>query len=126
AGFYALQAAIAALHAQSPRADTTDWRQISILYSVLLRANPSPVIRLNHAAAVAMADGPARGLALIEGIERDGALEGFHLLHAAKADLLRRLGRRRDAADAYRAALGFTANAAERRYLERRLDELAV
>ncbi|HEX4825869.1 MAG TPA: RNA polymerase sigma factor [Candidatus Polarisedimenticolaceae bacterium] len=126
AGFYALQAAIAALHAQSPRADATDWRQIAILYSLLLRAHPSPVIRLNHAAAVAMADGPERGLALIDGIERDGALDGFHLLHAAKADLLRRLGRNLEAAHAYRKALDLVANVSEKRYLQRRLHEVGA
>jgi RNA polymerase sigma-70 factor (ECF subfamily) len=126
AGFYALQAAIAAVHAQSDRADATDWRQIVVLYAMLLRTHPSPVIRLNHAAAVAMADGPERGLALIAGIERDGALDGFHLLHAAKADLLRRLNRKPEAAAAYRAALGIAANVTERRYLERRLNEVAL
>ncbi len=123
AGFYGIQAAIAALHGQAERASDTDWRQIAILYALLLRRHPSPVIALNHAAAVAMAHGPERGLALLESLERTGALEGFHLLPAARADLLRRLGRTEEAAAAYREALRTVGNDAERRYLERRLRE---
>jgi len=124
AGFYALQAAIAAVHAQAARAADTDWRQIAILYALLLRTHPSPVVALNHAAAVAMADGPERGLALITELEESGRLDGYHLLPAAKADLLRRLGRRSEAAAAYEQALGGVANDAERRYLQRRLQEV--
>jgi RNA polymerase sigma-70 factor (ECF subfamily) len=126
AGFYALQAAIAALHAQAPRAADTDWRQIAILYALLLRRHPSPVVALNHAAAVAMADGPERGLALLHDLEGDGRLEGYYLLPAARADLLRRLGRRGEAAGAYQEALRGVANDAERRYLERRLREVTA
>jgi len=125
AGFYALQAAIAALHAQAPTPQDTDWRQISILYALLLRVHPSPVVALNHAAAVGMAQGPEHGLRLIEGIERSGALSSYHFLPAAKADLLRRLGRLDEAGAAYRAALQSVTNDVERRYLERRLREVS-
>jgi RNA polymerase sigma-70 factor (ECF subfamily) len=125
AGFYAIQAAIAAIHAQSERAGDTDWRQIAILYALLLRRYPSPVVALNHAAAVGMADGPERGLALLGVLERRGDLAGYHLLPAAKADLLRRLGRNDEAAAAYRQALAQVGNDAERRYLGRRLAEVA-
>jgi RNA polymerase sigma-70 factor (ECF subfamily) len=124
AGFYALQAAIAAVHAQPARAAGTDWRQIAGLYAVLLRRHPSPVIALNHAAAVAMHEGPERGLALMRDLEETGALAGYHLLPAAQADLLRRLGRADDAAAAYERALALVTQDAERRYLERRLDEM--
>jgi RNA polymerase sigma-70 factor, ECF subfamily len=124
-GFYALQAAIAAVHAQARRAADTDWRQIAILYALLMRLHPSPVVALNHAAAVAMADGPERGLALLRELERDGRLEGYYLLPAARADLLRRLGRRGEAAAAYQEALGGVANDSERRYLQRRLREVS-
>jgi RNA polymerase sigma-70 factor (ECF subfamily) len=124
AGFYALQAAIAAVHAQAPRAADTDWRQISILYALLLRLHPSPVVALNHAAAVAMADGPERGLGLLSELERRPGLEGYHLLPAAKADLLRRLGRRPEAVEAYAQALRWVSNEGERRYLERRRREV--
>ena len=120
-GFYAIQAAIAAVHADSKRPQDTDWRQIAALYDLLLRRHPSPVVALNHAAAVAMADGPERGLALLDALDRSGELAGFHLLAAARADLLRRLGRRAEAAEAYREALRTVGNAAERRYLEKRL-----
>jgi len=124
AGPYALQAAIAGLHARAARAADTDWRGIAALYDRLLAAEPSPVVALNRAVAVAMAEGPARGLELLDGLAADGALAGYHLLPAARADLLRRLGRRGEAAAAYRAALELTANAAERRFLERRLGEV--
>jgi len=120
AGFYAIQAAIAALHAQAARAADTDWRQIAILYAVLLRRHPSPVVALNRAAAVGMADGPEHGLRLIAEIEAGGALDAYHLLPAAKADLLRRLGRGGEAAAAYDAALALAQSDVERRYLERR------
>jgi RNA polymerase sigma-70 factor (ECF subfamily) len=124
AGFYALQAAIAALHAQAARAVDTDWPQIAALYALLLRLHPSPVVALNHAVAVAMADGLDRGLRLLAQLEATGELSGFHLLPAAKADILRRLGRREDAAAAYRQALGLVRQEPERRYLERRLSEV--
>lgn len=124
AGFYAVQAAIAALHAQAPRAADTDWRQIAVLYALLARLHPSPVVALNRAVAVAMAEGPEHGLRLIAEIETGGELAGYSLLPAAKADLLRRLGRRREAAVAYRQALRLVAQEPERRYLERRLREV--
>jgi RNA polymerase sigma-70 factor (ECF subfamily) len=124
AGFYALQAAIAALHAQAARAEDTDWPQISALYALLLRLHPSPVVALNHAAAVAMGNGLERGLRLIEDLEASGELDGYHLLPAAKADVLRRLGHYSEAAAAYERALSLVTHAAERRYLERRLLEV--
>jgi RNA polymerase sigma-70 factor (ECF subfamily) len=123
AGFYALQAAIAALHAQAPRASETDWPQIAGLYSLLLRLHPSPVVALNHAAAVAM-ERLDRGLRLVEQIEATGSLSGYHLLPAAKADILRRLGRPAEAAAAYERALSLVTLDAERRYLQRRLTEV--
>jgi RNA polymerase sigma-70 factor (ECF subfamily) len=124
AGFYALQAAIAALHAQAMRAGETDWPQIAALYALLLRLHPSPVVALNHAAAVAMGERLDRGLRLIEQLEAGGELQSYHLLPAAKADVLRRLGRRAEAAAAYERALQLVTHAAERRYLERRLREV--
>ena len=123
AGFYAVQAAIAALHAHAARAEETDWPQIAALYSLLLRVHPSPVIALNHAAAVAM-ERLDRGLRLIEQLEASGDLQGYHLLPAAKADILRRLGRTVEAAAAYERALQLVTHDAERRYLERRLREV--
>jgi RNA polymerase sigma-70 factor (ECF subfamily) len=116
---YALQAAIAALHAEAARAEDTDWPQIAALYEVLERVHPTPVVRLNRAVAVAMAEDPARGLDLLEGL--DEPLAGYHLLPAARADLLRRLARWREAASAYRSALALVAAPVERRFLERRL-----
>jgi len=124
AGSYALQAAIAALHGQARRAADTDWRQIAALYTLLLQAHPSPVVALNQAVAVAMAEGPAEGLRRIDAIAATGALEGYYLLPAARADLLRRLGRLPEAAVAYRQALAQVSNQAERRFLERRLAEV--
>jgi RNA polymerase sigma-70 factor (ECF subfamily) len=124
AGFYALQAAIAALHAQAVRAGETDWPQIAALYALLLRLHPSPVVALNHAAAVAMGERLDRGLRLIEQLEAGGELQSYHLLPAAKADILRRLGRRAEAAAAYERALELVTHDAERRYLERRLREV--
>jgi RNA polymerase sigma-70 factor (ECF subfamily) len=123
-GPYSLQAAIAALHAESPRAEDTDWAQIVALYNVLMRASPSPVVALNRAVAVAMRDGPAAGLALIDAILARGELADYHLAHAARADLCRRLGDRRQARLAYRRALELTSLEPERRFLQRRLDEL--
>jgi RNA polymerase sigma-70 factor (ECF subfamily) len=122
--FYPLQAAIAALHAQAPRAEDTDWPQIAALYALLLRLHPSPVVALNHAAAVAMGERLERGLRLIEQLEQDGALASYHLLPAAKADILRRMGRREEAAAAYERALRLVTHEAERRYLGRRLREV--
>jgi len=125
AGPYALQAAIAALHARAPRPQDTDWPQIAALYALLLRRAPGPVVELNHAVAVAMADGPERGLRLLDALDARGALPGYHLLPAARADLLRRLGRRDEAASAYRDALALTSLGPERRFLESRLRELS-
>jgi RNA polymerase sigma-70 factor (ECF subfamily) len=123
-GEYALQAAIAALHARAQRVEDTDWTQIARLYDALLKKRPSPVVELNRAAAIAMALGPSSGLALIDELEARGELAGYHLLPAARADLLRRDGRWREAAEAYRQALAFVANDPERRYLNRRLAEV--
>jgi RNA polymerase sigma-70 factor (ECF subfamily) len=119
-GKYAVQAAIAALHAQAPTARDTDWPQIAALYGVLVGLYPSPVVELNRAVAIAMADGIDHGLALLDTIH----LPAYHLLPAARADLLRRLGRHADAAAAYRQALALVTNAAERQFLERRLGEV--
>jgi RNA polymerase sigma-70 factor, ECF subfamily len=126
AGPYTIQAAIAAVHAQTPTAAATDWRQIASLYLLLQRLQPSPVIDLNHAVAVAMAEGPEAGLRLLDGIESRGSLPRYHLLPAARGELLRRLGRAAEAADAYRAALALVRLEPERRFLERRLAELAA
>ena len=123
-GFYALQAAIAALHAQARRPEETDWPQIAALYALLLRLHPSPVVALNHAAAVALGQRLEQGLRLIEDLEAAGELASYHLLPAAKADILRRLGRPGEAAAAYERALGLVTQPAERRYLERRLREV--
>jgi len=123
-GPYAVQAAIAAVHARAARPTDTDWRQIAALYGVLAGITPSPVVELNRAVAVAMADGPEAGLALLDVLDRDGALPRYHLLPAARADLLRRQGRNREAAAAYREALALAANEAERRFLVRRLTEV--
>ncbi|WP_067451352.1 RNA polymerase sigma factor [Actinomadura macra] len=120
-GPYQVQAAIAACHASAPTAAETDWPQIAALYGRLEEMNPGPVVRLNRAVAVAMADGPAVGLALVR--ELDGRLDGYHLLPATRADLLRRLGRDAEAADAYRAALELARTEADRRFLTRRLAE---
>jgi RNA polymerase sigma-70 factor, ECF subfamily len=122
-GRFALQAAIAALHAQAPSYEDTDWPQILTLYDELLRAWPAPVVALNRAVAVAMVRGPAAGLEEIEALEREGALSGYRYLPATKADLLRRLGRHEEAADAYRAALALTENATEREFLSYRLGQ---
>jgi RNA polymerase sigma-70 factor (ECF subfamily) len=123
-GPYQLQAAIAALHDDAPAADETDWVQIAALYGALLRREPSPVVELNRAVAVAMARGPAAGLALVDAIAADGVLADYPYLHATRADLLRRLGRDTEAAAAYRLAAALTANAPERAFLDRRLREL--
>jgi RNA polymerase sigma-70 factor (ECF subfamily) len=117
-GPYVLQAAIAAEHARASRAADTDWRRIADLYALLARAAPGPVVELNRAVAVAMAEGPERGLSLIERID---GLDRYHLLHSARGDLLRRLGRDAEAADAYRRALDFATQPAEREFLKARL-----
>jgi RNA polymerase sigma-70 factor, ECF subfamily len=126
AGPYQLQAAIAACHASAADAADTDWAEIAALYGRLVRLVPSPVVELNRAVAVAMAHGPAAGLALLETLEASGALAGYHLLPATRADLLRRLGRGAEAAAAYRDALALAPTEAERRYLHQRLRETAA
>jgi RNA polymerase sigma-70 factor (ECF subfamily) len=123
-GPYALQAAIAALHCQAAHAKDTDWPQIVRLYDVLERLQPSPIVSLNRAAAVAMVDGPRPALALIDALAAAGDLDRYHLLHAARADLLRRLGSAAEAAKSSARALALVTNDAERRFLERRLREL--
>ena len=123
-GPFALQAAIAALHCQAARAEETDWPQIVRLYDRLERVQPSPIVSLNRAVAVAMVDGPLPALALIDALSAAGDLDGYHLLHAARADLLRRLGRSGDAAASYTRALAVVTNDSERRFLERRLREV--
>jgi RNA polymerase sigma-70 factor (ECF subfamily) len=121
-----VQAAIAACHASAPTAAATDWAEIAALYERLSQMVPSPVVELNRAVAVAMADGPAAGLRLVEQLERDGALADYYLLPATRADLLRRLGRGEQAAVAYRQALALAPTDAERRYLTRRLAEAST
>ena len=122
-GPYVLQAAIAALHAESKSAEDTDWPQIALLYRELQRVLPTPVITLNRAIAVAMADGPAAGLALVDGLDGEEVLAGFHLFHATRADLLRRLDRHADAVEAYVRAHDLAPTAPERTFLARRLAE---
>ncbi len=123
-GPYTLQAMIAAEHARAERADRTDWARIAELYRLLAEIQPSPVVELNRAVAVAMAEGPERGLALIDDGDLADQLEGYHLFWSARADLLRRLGRAREAGEAYRRALELARNPVERAFLERRLDEV--
>jgi RNA polymerase sigma-70 factor, ECF subfamily len=123
-GPFALQAAIAALHCQAARAEETDWLQIVRLYDVLERLQPSPIVSLNRAVAVAMVDGPQRGLTLIDALAAAGDLKDYHLFHAARADLLRRMGSSEEAAKSYARALVLVSNESERRFLERRLREL--
>lgn len=125
-GPYTLQAAIAAVHSEAREAGRTDWPQIVGLYDVLLRAEPSPVVELNRALAVAMRDGPTAGLALVDGLLERGALTDYRLLHSARADLYRRLGRHVEARASYERALALTRQEAERRLLQRRLDALGV
>jgi RNA polymerase sigma-70 factor, ECF subfamily len=124
-GPYTFQAAIAAVHAEAPQPAATDWAQIVSLYDVLMRANPSPVVELNRAVAVAMRDGPMAGLTLIDAIHARGELANYHLAHAARADLCRRLGRTAEARSSYERALTLTLQEPERRFLERRLNELS-
>ena len=124
-GPFLLQAAIAAVHAEAPTSDATDWNEIVGLYDALLRVDPSPIVELNRAAAIAMRDGPADGLAAMDAILARGELAEYRHLHSARADCLRRLGRRDDALDAYRQALELTDQGAERKFLERRIHELS-
>lgn len=124
-GTYTIQAAISAVHADAMSAAATDWAQIVALYDVLLRSAPSPVVELNRAAAIAMRDGPAAGLALIDDILKSGELSDYHLAHAARADLCRRLGRTCEARDAYERALSLAQQGPERRFLQKRLQELS-
>ena len=123
-GTYQLQAAIAAVHAEAKTAGQTDWKQIAALYQELERIHPSMIVALNHAVAVAFSEGLERGLRLIDELGSSAELDSYHLYHAARADVLRRLGRSQGAAEAYHRALDMTANAIERRYLRRRLREL--
>jgi RNA polymerase sigma-70 factor (ECF subfamily) len=123
-GAYAVQAAIAVVHAVSPRATDTDWSQIVALYDLLAQAEPSPVVELNRAVAVAMRDGPAAGLALIDSILASGALTDYHLAHAARADLCRRMGRTGDARLSYERALQLAKQEPEKRFLEGRIQQL--
>jgi RNA polymerase sigma-70 factor (ECF subfamily) len=124
-GPFALQAAIAAVHCRAARAEETDWPQIVSLYTLLESRQPSPIIALNRAVAVAMADGPGSGLVLIDQLAVSGELSSYHLLHAARADLLRRLGSKAEAAKSYSEALALVTNESERRFLELRLREVS-
>jgi RNA polymerase sigma-70 factor (ECF subfamily) len=123
-GTYTIQAAISAVHADAASPAQTDWAQIVALYDVLLRSSPSPVVELNRAAAIAMRDGPATGLALIDDILNRGELSGYHLAHAARADLCRRLCLTEDARISYERALSLAQQEPERRFLRKRLEEL--
>ena len=124
-GPYTLQAAIAAVHAEAPSAGETDWAQIVALYDVLMRADPSPIVELNRAVAVAMRDGPAKGLELVDALLTRGELSQYHLAHATRADFCRRLGRHADARTSYERALTLAKQEPERRFLEKRLSELS-
>lgn len=123
-GPYTLQAAISAVHAEAPTAAATDWDQIVAVYDLLAQMDPSPVVDLNRAVAVTMRDGPLTGLALVDALLERGELRDYHLAHAARADLCRRLGRTAEARTSYERALGLTRQEPERRFLERRLAEL--
>jgi len=125
AGMYQLQAAIAAVHAEAASPAQTDWHEIATLYERLLEISPSPIVALNHAVAVAMSEGLDRGLAQIEQVGESGRLEQYHLFHAARADILRRLGRRTESAAAYEAALRLVTNQVEKDYLRERLRQVA-
>jgi RNA polymerase sigma-70 factor (ECF subfamily) len=123
-GPYQLPAAIAAVHAEARTAEATDWKQIAALYGILNASQRSPIVSLNHAVAVAMSETLERGLDLIDGLGASGELDSYHLYHAARADLLRRMGRNREALESYQRGLALTANAVEVRYLRRRICEL--
>jgi RNA polymerase sigma-70 factor (ECF subfamily) len=125
-GSYQLQAAIAAVHAEAQTPEQTDWRQIEALYQALSRVHPSVIVKLNRAVAVAMGEGLDAGLRLIDELGSSGELDSYHLYHAARADILRRLGRSNEAQEAYQQALTFTTNAVERRYLRRRMAEVCA
>jgi RNA polymerase sigma-70 factor (ECF subfamily) len=125
-GLYQLQAAIAALHAEAKSPEQTDWREIAALYRELAKINGSAIVRLNWAVAIAMGDGIDKGLAIIDGIAHSGELDGYYLLHASRADLLRRLGRMSEAEQAYERALELSSNDVERRYLRRRRDSIVA
>jgi RNA polymerase sigma-70 factor (ECF subfamily) len=121
-GRYAIQAAIAAQHARAAAPQDTDWAAIAGMYAQLAEVAPSPVVELNRAVAVAMAEGPERGLALVDGLE---GLDGYHLFHAARADLLRRLGRREEAGESYRRAVDLASNEVEGEFLRARMHEVS-
>ena len=123
-GPLALQAAIASLHCQAERAEDTDWPQIVLLYNLLERLQPSPIVSLNRAVAVAMVDGPRPALAIVDALAASGNLDGYYLLHAVRADLLRRMNARTEAAESYKRALALVRNNSERRFLEWRLREV--
>jgi RNA polymerase sigma-70 factor (ECF subfamily) len=125
AGAFALQAAIAAIHCQAARVEDTDWPQIVAFYDLLLRTQPTPVVSLNRAVAISMVDGPERALALVDELAAAGDLDEYHLLHAARADMLRRMGKRDEAAKSYKRALNLVSNDSERRFLQRRLREVS-
>jgi RNA polymerase sigma-70 factor, ECF subfamily len=123
-GLYTLQAAISAIHSSAVHSDDTDWREIVSLYDLMLRIQPSPVIALNRAVAISMLEGPEPALSLVDELIADGSLQSYHLLHATRADLLRRLGRRGDALEAYRTARSLASSLADIRFLERRINAL--
>jgi len=125
-GPFALQAAIAAVHCQAPRAEDTDWAQIVGFYDLLERVQPSPVVSLNRAVAIAMTEGPDRALALLDELSASGDLDRYHLLHAARAEMLRRIGSPKEAAKSYTRALALVTNDTERRFLERRLVQIEL
>ena len=125
-GPYQLQAAIAAVHAEAATAAETDWKQIAALYAILSASQSSPIVSLNHAVAIAMGESLERGLALIDSLGSSGELDSYHLYHAARADLLRRMGRNREARESYHRGLALTTNAVELRYLRRRISELEL
>jgi RNA polymerase sigma-70 factor (ECF subfamily) len=126
AGPYQLQAAIAAVHAEARTAEETDWKQIAALYGILNASQASPIVSLNYAVAIAMSESLDRGLALIDSLGSSGELDFYHLYHAARADLLRRMGRYREALESYNRGLALTTNAVELRYLRGRISELDV
>jgi RNA polymerase sigma-70 factor (ECF subfamily) len=124
-GFYSVQAAIAAVHSHARTAAETDWNEIVGLYDVLARLQPSPVVELNRAVAIAMRDGPGAALPLVDDLLSRGELDDYRLAHATRADLCRRLGRKAEAGESYARALALTKQEAERRFLERRLAEVS-
>lgn len=125
-GTYTLQAAIAAEHARAPAAEETDWRRIAFYYDLLLAAQPSPIVELNRAVAISMAEGPAEGLDLVDAILGRQELEAYHLAHSARADFLRRLGRTEEAIAAYQTALSLCRQEPEQAFLRKRISELAT